>query len=231
MNKMEVQVLKHVPFEDIGSMAPWLLKKGATIHYTRFYEKPILPNVRGLDLIIIMGGPMSVNDEKEFPWLRSEKEFIKQALDKGVPVLGVCLGAQLMASALGCRVYRNHLKEIGWFSIQTMHTDHEQVFQFPENCAVFHWHGETFDIPHDAIHLAKSEACENQAFQIGEKAIALQFHLETTAESAQALLEHSEHELVPGPFIQSRSQLLMAPKARYQEINQEMNRVLTYLTR
>jgi GMP synthase-like glutamine amidotransferase len=171
------------------------------VSYTRFFDDPALPQLNGLDLVIAMGGPMSVNDESTLPWLLSEKRFIRSAVERGIPVLGVCLGAQLVASALGARVYRNAQKEIGWFSIEGTPST-PNTFRFPEKCIAFHWHGETFSLPPGAVRLAKSVACENQAFQIAH-VIGLQFHLETTPESARALLDHCGDELVPGPYVQT----------------------------
>ncbi len=226
---MNVHVLQHAPFEGIGSIATWLAERKAEVSFTRFFERTQFPEPGGLDLVIAMGGPMSVNDEEELPWLRPEKEFIRGAVKQQVPVLGICLGAQLIASALGSRVYPNRLKEIGWFPIESTPGPGD-VFRFPEKCLVFHWHGETFDLPPGAVRLARSGACENQAFQIGRTAIGLQFHLETTQESAEAMLSHCSDELVPGPFIQTESEMRKMPHTLYSEINALMGKVLSYLT-
>jgi GMP synthase-like glutamine amidotransferase len=230
VKKLKVNVLQHVPFEDIGSMAPWLKARGAEVNYTRFYENHLLPDRKNLDLVIVMGGPMSVNEETKFPWLRPEKHFIHEAVGHGVSVLGVCLGAQLIASALGSRVYRNRVKEIGWFPIEGTPAP-STAFRFPSQCTVFHWHGETFDIPAGAVRLARSEACENQAFQLKENVIGLQFHLETTRQSARTLVEHCSHELVPSPYIQSASQLYDVSDETYAKINGLMDQVLVYIMR
>ena len=227
---MRAHVLQHVPFEDIGSMALWLAKRRADVSYTRFFENASLPSLNGIDLIIVMGGPMSVNDESTLAWLQPEKQFVREAVEKGVPVLGVCLGAQLIASALGASVYRNTQKEIGWFPIEATPTV-PNIFRFPEKCVVFHWHGETFDLPHGAVRLAKSAACENQAFQLGEHAIGLQFHLETTPESALSILDNCSDELAPGPYVQTETALREVKTAAFSEINRLMNGVLSYITR
>lgn len=227
---MRAHVLQHVPFEDIGSMALWLAERKADVTYTRFFENAALPSLNGIDLIIVMGGPMSVNDESTLSWLQPEKQFVREAVVKGVPVLGVCLGAQLIADALGARVYPNTQKEIGWFPIEATSTD-PNAFRFPEKCTVFHWHGETFDLPSGAARLAKSAACENQAFQIGEHVIGLQFHLETTPESARSILDNCSDELTPGPYVQTEAELRGVKSAAYSEINRLMNEVLSYITR
>ena len=225
---MKVHVLQHVPFEGLGSIRFWLEARNAQIGYTRFFANDLLPSVEGIDLLIAMGGPMSVNDETELPWLRAEKQAVRDAIAKDVAVLGVCLGAQLIASALGSRVYRNPVKEIGWFPIQAVAAP-EHAFRFPSECTVFHWHGETFDLPEDAVRLAKSGPCANQAFQLKRNVIGLQFHLETTPDSAHSIVENCRGELTSGPYVQTERELLAVPDARYQEINDLMSDVLVYL--
>ena len=156
---MKARVLQHVPFEDIGSMRGWLAARDASINYTRFFDAgAVLPGLKDVDLIIAMGGPMSVNDESRLPWLRAEKQFLRDAVARGVPVIGVCLGAQLIASALGARVRPNRCREIGWFDIEAVAGGGGDQFAFPDRVKVFHWHGETFDLPPGAIHLARSAA-------------------------------------------------------------------------
>ena len=227
---MNVQVLQHVSFEDIGSMAPWLAEQRAAVGYTRFQEDSArLPAVKGLDLIIVMGGPMSVNNESAYPWLKAEKRFIREAVECGTPLIGICLGAQLLANAFGARVYPNREREIGWYPIKAVASS-EEVFRFPTQANVFHWHGETFDLPDGAVQLASSEACTNQAFQLGRRAIGLQFHLETTPGSADELIKNCRHELTGGAFVQTEATLCATPAATYARVNRLMNDVLGYLT-
>jgi len=227
---MKVHVLQHVQFEDLGCIRPWLEIRGAQIGYTRFFQGDTLPASNGIDLIIAMGGPMSVNDERDLPWLKQEKQFIQDAIAKGVSVLGVCLGAQLIASALGALVHRNPIKEIGWFPIQAVPTV-ESVFRFPLECVVFHWHGETFNLPKGAVRLAASAGCEMQAFQLMNNVIGLQFHLEATPQSVIAILENCRDELIAGPFVQRETDLLSVSPNAYNTINTLMTEVLSYLTR
>jgi GMP synthase-like glutamine amidotransferase len=226
---MKAHVLQHVPFEGLGGIVPWLTARKAEVGCTRFFESTTLPAPLGLDLIIIMGGPMSVNDEAELPWLREEKHFIREAVQAGVPVFGVCLGAQLIASALGARVYRNAQKEIGWFPVNAEPTD-VAFFHFPKLFTAFHWHGETFDLPPGAVHLARSAACTHQAFQVGRRTLGLQFHLETTPESVRALLENCRAELRPAPYIQTEGEILSARATIFTETNALLGQVLDYLT-
>jgi GMP synthase-like glutamine amidotransferase len=175
-----------------------------------------------------MGGPMSVNDEADHPWLRSEKQALREAIAMDMPVLGVCLGAQLIASALGARVYRNAVKEIGWFPVQGVQGA-DSAFAFPSDSTVFHWHGETFDLPHGAIHLARSEACKHQAFLFKRNVMGLQFHLEMTADSLRAIVENCRSELIAGPYVQSEPELLTISESQYLAANDLMNEVLAYL--
>jgi len=228
---MRAHYFQHVPFEGLGSIEPWLKKSGFEITSTRFYESAKLPDLKTIDLLVVMGGPMSVNDEDRFPWLIAEKQFIWDAIAKSKPVLGICLGAQLIANALGAGVYPNKVKEIGWFPIQGIESNDQPIFEFPESINVFHWHGETFDLPLDAIRLAKSDVCENQAFQFGKSVMALQFHLETTPASAQALVTNCQDELIPAPFIQTEEKILSANPAHYKSINDLMDTVLSFLLR
>ncbi len=227
---MKVEVLQHVPFEGLGSIEAWLSERGAAVHTTRFYQSAALPDPRSIDLVIAMGGPMSVNDEREHPWLKQEKAFVKEAVDRGTAVLGVCLGAQMIASALGARVFANAHQEIGWFPVQAVSTDAD-VFRFPPQATVFHWHGETFGLPPGAVHLASSAGCKHQAFQIGKRVIGLQFHLETTPETADQLIRHCRDELVAGEYIQTEQALRAVPGDAYSGINRLMNAVLSYVTR
>lgn len=230
---MRAHCFQHVPFEGLGSIQAWLEATGYDITVTRFYERPELPVAQEVDFLVVMGGPMSVNDQEAYPWLVAEKSFIRDVIEAGKPVLGICLGAQLIASAMGGVVRPNPVKEIGWFPVEGVKPDpllaRGGSFRFPSVVQAFHWHGETFELPSRAIRLARSEACENQAFQLGRSVIGLQFHLETTPESARQLVAHCGDELVDGPYIQPREEILSVSAATYEVIHWMMEQVLVYL--
>ncbi len=226
---MRAHYLQHVSFEGLGSIEAWLQDSGFEITSTQLYCSTKLPNVEDIDFLVIMGGPMSVNDEKDHPWLVKEKKFIKKVIGAGIPTLGVCLGAQLIASSLGGEVFSNSVKEIGWFPIQAAKLVNEGFFQFPKEVEVFHWHGETFSLPVGAVQIAESKVCKNQAFQLGDNVIGLQFHLETTSTIAQALVDHCRDELVQGEYIQTETDILSASQERYSSINSLMKNILDYL--
>jgi GMP synthase-like glutamine amidotransferase len=222
--------LQHVPFEGLGSIAGWLAGRSASLTFTRFFDSERLPPLSDVNFIIALGGPMSVNEEERHPWLREEKRFVADAIAADKAVLGICLGSQLIASALGSRVYPGAEKEIGWFPVCAEPAVPE-AFSFPASLEAFHWHGETFDLPCGAIHLAHSAACRHQAFQFGVRTIGLQFHLETTPESVDAIVANCGDELVLGRYTQTENALRNATAENYRTINVQMVRVLDYLVR
>jgi GMP synthase (glutamine-hydrolysing) len=206
---MKVFSLEHVPFESPARIADWIHERGHTLHRVRLYDADPLPALEELDLLVVMGGPMSVHDEPAYPWLAAEKRLIERAIRAGRPVLGICLGAQLIADVLGARVYRNRHREIGWHPVfRTPDSSRSPVFgDLPVWFTAFHWHGETFDIPAGALRLAHTEATPNQAFEYGT-AWGLQFHLEATQDSIELLIGGAGDEIGDGPYEQSTFEML-----------------------
>ena len=202
---LRVHYLQHVAFEGLGRIGSWAEAAGATVTATRFYANQPLPALDAFDVLVIMGGPMRTHETERHPWLAREKRFIREAIAAEKAILGICLGAQLIADVLGARVYPNDQREIGWFDIQRTRVaaDHAIGRCLPPRIKVFHWHRDTFDLPDGAHPLARSAACRHQAYAVGERVVGLQFHLETTPESLQALIENCSDDLSPGPYVQT----------------------------
>lgn len=212
----------HVSFEGPGIIYDWIRKKGYRIQYTKFYKGDEPPDPEDLDMLIIMGGPMSVFDFHMHPWMEDEIEWVRRFIKSGKPLLGICLGAQIIVTALGEEVYPGPYKEIGWHSIQFLPSlgGYKICKDLPAARKVLHWHGDTFNIPEGASRIASSQAFLNQGFIYGSNVVALQFHLETTPESLKALVENCRDELVEGPHIQPEPDIL-AEKGNF-EINQQV---------
>jgi GMP synthase-like glutamine amidotransferase len=225
---MKLHTLQHVPFEGLGQIQSWADNQNAEITCTRLYAgEPLPDHPDAIDLLIILGGPMGIYDHEEHPWLIDEKAFIKQSILSGKPILGICLGAQLLADALGARVYPGPQKEIGWFPIQLTDTGKDWL---PGLETVFHWHGDTFTLPQGAQRLASSRITPNQAFLYNHNILALQFHIETTPQSCTQLVEKCRHELIPADFIQSEAEILKNQN-HFNPIHTALDRLLTRLCR
>lgn len=206
MQQLNIHTIMHVPFEGIGCIQNWIDKGQHRLTYTKIFEKVVFPEMDELDWLIVMGGPMSVYEENNYPWLKDEKIFIRKAIDAGKTVIGICLGSQFIADVLGAKVYPNNIKEIGWLNV-TKAAEHEITRNFPETFSVFQWHGDTFDIPEKAVKLFRSEVCSNQAFIYDNRVLALQFHYEATAESINEMLIHGADELIPAATVQSAQEI------------------------
>ncbi|MBM4261355.1 MAG: hypothetical protein FJ145_07985 [Deltaproteobacteria bacterium] len=200
----EVLVFQHDPFEELGFFADVLEKQGVRYRIIRLFHDEIpVEDWERVGALILLGGPMSVGDEESFPFLRWEKRIIRAAIDDHVPTLGICLGAQLIAAALGATVYRGPVKEIGWSPISI--TPHGQVDSLlgylSESATVFQWHSDGFELPPGAIHLASSVNFKNQAFRIGKTIYALQFHLEVTPRMIVRWVDERSKELAQSPYV------------------------------
>ncbi len=206
---MRLHFLQHVDFEGLGSIHDWILKSGHTLTQTQLFISNELPAIKDIDGLIIMGGSMSIGDELQYPWLAVEKEYIKQAMAAKLPVLGICMGAQILADLLGAKVYRNENSEIGWFPVQLTNAARQtQLFDvLPDQFNVMHWHGDTFDIPAGAMHLASSLATPNQGFLYQGHVLAMQFHLELKEQDMELMIEYCGNDIEPGEFTQSVEEL------------------------
>ena len=179
---MRALAFRHVPFEGLGRIEPALGARDIAVDFADLYQAgAALPDIAAYDALIFLGGPMSVNDD--LPFLGREMELIREAVARRQPILGICLGSQLIARALGAAVRRNPVKEIGWYDVRfTAGAGEDRLFRGLSTESVFHWHGETFDLPSGAELLASSDLCRHQAYRIGERVYAIQFHLEVTPE-------------------------------------------------
>jgi GMP synthase-like glutamine amidotransferase len=220
-------MLQHVPFEGPAAIGHWAVQRGAPLTLTRLFAREPLPPLEDIDLLVVLGGPMSVNDEAQFDWLVREKRYVRNAIASGKRILGVCLGAQLIASALGARVYANAEREIGWWPVSRTPeaATHPLAGHWPDQFTPLHWHSETFDLPAGAVGLAQSRACLHQAFAAGDRVLGLQFHLESTPESVQALAQYCPGDLAPGTYVQT-AKAMLARLDRFQESNRLMTTLL-----
>lgn len=227
---IRMHYLQHVPFEDLANIEVWAKEKGFSITSTKLYSDESLPMRDEFDWLVIMGGPMNIYEEHIYRWLGQEKRFIEQAISDGKLVLGICLGAQLIADVLGGKVHKNKYKEIGWFDVElTADAKNSRVFNnLGERFIAFHWHGDTFDIPPGCIHAAKSEVCANQAFATEDgKVVGLQFHLETSRESIEKLLKYCKDDIIDGgKYVQSEEEMLSKADEYLKAINEQMVKLL-----
>jgi GMP synthase-like glutamine amidotransferase len=208
---LRIHYFQHVPYEPPARIGAWAQGRGHALTGTHLYAGQPPPPPESFDWLVVMGGPMSVHDERAHPWLAAEKRALEGALAAGKTVVGVCLGAQLLAGVLGARVYRNREKEIGWFDVRATEAARAvaPLAALPARLTAFHWHGDTFDLPRGAVHAAASEACAQQVFAWdGGRVVGIQFHLEMTREGVSALIENGASDLAPGPWVQSPGEML-----------------------
>lgn len=229
---MRLHYLQHVPFEDMATIEAWAREKGHDISRTLLFEGETPPRLEEFDWLVILGGPMNIYEDEKYPWLTLEKSFIKRAIKEGKIVLGICLGAQLIADVLGGKVRRNELREIGWHSVSlTPEGSNSEIFgHLPEKFVALQWHGDTFDIPPGAAWMAKSDACAHQAFQHG-RAMGLQFHLEASMKSIDDLIKNCSDELEGGGEYVQKEEEILARVDVIPEMNKLMDRFLDEVER
>lgn len=208
---MRVHVIKHVPFEGPGSIAEWASKRGHELTESLSLTSEF-PPLEEVDLLVVMGGPMAADDHTRNPWLVAEKDYVKRAIAANKLVVGICLGAQILAEVIGGAIRRNDYLEIGWFELRhTTHASSDPLFaSFPESFVAGHWHGDTFDLPPHLHSALASDATANQAFSYNSGRVAgLQFHLEWTPADLELLVEESAEDLdATGPYLMTAAQML-----------------------
>ena len=208
---MRFHCLQHMPNEGPGHAADWLAAHGHSLTFTKLFEpSPAFPVMADFDGLLILGGAMSVHDEARLAWLRDEKAFIREALRAGKITLAICLGAQLVAQALGAEVRPNHEPEIGFWTVRfsAKALEHPLLRGWPEKAAVLHWHVDAFTVPPGAIRVGMSAACAAQGFVWGDGVIGLQFHPEMTVEMVEQLMAYEGHETAEEQeFVQTGEQI------------------------
>lgn len=215
IHRMELSILRihyfqHIAFEGLSMIREWAQHRGCDLNCTAFHQPDWkIPALKSYDALIIMGGPMGVYDERDYPWLSEEKAHIRAAIEAGKPILGICLGAQLIAAALGAKVSSMPNKEIGWFpvAITDEGAGHPILKGINYAMDVLHWHGDRFEIPAGALHLMSSRACDNQAFVYDNRVLGLQFHLEMDEPAIQEITAACGHELIESATVQSAATL------------------------
>jgi len=204
---MKICVLQHAAFEGPGEIAAWAKQHGHDVSICHLYRGDALPGLDAFDLLVIMGGEMNIYQYRDWPWLKPESAFIRAALAADKRAVGICLGAQLIADALGARVVQNPAHELGWLPISW--TDEARA-AFPglsAQATVLHWHGDTFELPADAMRLATSEGCPEQGFLIWNKCLALQFHMEVDPSLVKEFVD-GQGKWPAGSYVQTSQVIL-----------------------
>lgn len=227
MKNKTIHYFQQEPHEGCGSMQAWAEKREYQMVATNFFKGNTCQKPLDADLLIILGGSMNIYDEKKHPWLKAEKESIRGAIERGVRVVGICLGAQLVADALGAGVRKNEFTEIGWHPVKLSdEAINKPVFRdIPAEFLCMHWHEDTFDIPEGAMRIGGSKACKNQGFLWKQQVLALQFHLEFTPEMVNGMLQAGP-ELEKADYVQTAPEIHCVSRQQYRACNDYLDQIL-----
>lgn len=208
---MRIHFIQHMPFEHSASIADWAEEKNHITSYTKVFEAALFPSTEEFDMLVILGGPMGVYEESKYDWMKAEKLFIKKSIAEMKKVLGICLGAQLIAEALDAKVYPHTTKEIGWFEVEKV-AAHPLTDHLPQTFITFHWHGDTFTLPHGAIHLFKTKTCAQQGFIYSDHVAGLQFHMEVKDDLLYGMTKYEKAELIKDDYVQTEDEIQQQAK-------------------
>jgi GMP synthase (glutamine-hydrolysing) len=226
---MRIHYMQHIPIENPGIILDWAERSGHTLTATHLYRGDSLPeDIEVIDWLVVMGGPMNIFQHRDHPWLPAEKRFIGETIAADKTVLGICLGAQLIADVLEARVFQNPEIEVGWFPVEL---DPDAFDGLPETVTPLHWHGDTFEIPPGARPLGRSAACGNQGFVFGDRVVGLQFHLEVNEALVETFIQEFASKLEPTPFVQTPDEILSGSVINLPAANDAMERLLDSLAR
>jgi GMP synthase-like glutamine amidotransferase len=193
-------------FEYPGTITDWTDEKNYTTTYTKIFEDAVFPSLDSFDMLVIMGGVMGVYEEDKYHWMNAEKSFIKNTISENKKVLGICLDAQFIAEVLGAKVFPHTKKEIGWYEVEKV-SQHKLTDKLPQKFTTFHWHGDTFTLPDNAIHLFKTNACEQQGYVYDNHVAGLQFHMEVKEDLLKGMTENEHDKLIKADYVQTEDEI------------------------
>ena len=220
---MRINVLQHTPNEGPGMIADWAHAHGHTMYVYHPYQFGVLPTADETEMLVILGGPMSPNDD--LPWIKQERRLIQQLLDRNVPLFGACYGAQQIVKTLGYPVTKAPAKEVGWAPVYRQST---VIPGIPTSLSVLHWHEEMFAVPDEATLLFFSDRVANQGFVFNHRVVGLQFHLEPAADNIREMVVNDGRYIAGSALKQTTAEILQTPVPSQNQ--QVLNKILDYIT-